>query len=84
VYEACVIGVPHPTWQERPVACVVLKEAFADKVNEKDFQNFLGEKFAKWWIPDRVLFMETIPKTSVGKFLKRALRDTLKDFNTIA
>jgi fatty-acyl-CoA synthase len=84
VYEACVIGVPHPTWQERPVACVVLKEAFADKVNEKDFQNFLGEKFAKWWIPDRVLFMETIPKTSVGKFLKRALRETLKDFNTIA
>ncbi|HWJ02162.1 MAG TPA: long-chain fatty acid--CoA ligase [Verrucomicrobiae bacterium] len=84
VFEACVIGVPHPKWQERPVACVVLKEGFKDKVTEQEIQEFLGEKFAKWWIPDRVLFMESIPKTSVGKFLKRALRETLKSMDTIA
>ncbi len=84
VFEACVIGVPHPKWQERPIACIVLKEAFVDNITEEDFFRFLNEKFAKWWVPDKILFMETIPKTSVGKFLKRALRERLKDSYTIA
>lgn len=77
VFEAAVIAVPDPKWQERPVACVVLKEN--EKLTEEDMKQFLEPQFAKFWIPDRVLIMDEIPKTSVGKFLKRALRDQVKE-----
>ncbi|MFC0186753.1 long-chain fatty acid--CoA ligase [Fictibacillus aquaticus] len=79
VFEASVIAVPHSEWQERPVACVVLAPAYQDKVSKEDLMEFLKPQFAKWWLPDDIIFMEEIPKTSVGKFLKRALRDQLKD-----
>ncbi|MBO8156325.1 MAG: long-chain fatty acid--CoA ligase [Bacillaceae bacterium] len=77
VFEAAVVGVPHPKWQERPVACVVLKpEAAASK---EELLDFLKPQFAKWWLPDDIIFMDEIPKTSVGKFLKTKLREQLKD-----
>jgi len=79
VFEASVISVPHPQWQERPLACVVLKEPFKGKVDKQELLDFIAPQFAKWWLPDDIIFMEEIPKTSVGKFLKRALRDQLKD-----
>lgn len=79
VFEAAVIGLPHPTWQERPVACVVLKEAYKDKVSKEELIAYLDTQFAKWWLPDEILFLEEIPKSSVGKFLKRALREEYKD-----
>ena len=79
VFEASVIAVPHAQWQERPLACVVLKPAFQGKVSKEDLLEFLAPQFAKWWLPDDIVFMEEIPKTSVGKFLKRALREQLKD-----
>lgn len=79
VFEATVVAVPHSKWQERPVACVVLKDPFKDKVSKEDLIDFIIPQFAKWWIPDDVIFMDEIPKTSVGKFLKRALRDQLKE-----
>ncbi|EDL65570.1 long-chain fatty acid--CoA ligase [Bacillus sp. SG-1] len=79
VFEASIVAVPHPQWQERPVACVVLKEQYKDKVGKQDLLDFMAPQFAKWWLPDDVVFMEEIPKTSVGKFLKRALREKLKD-----
>lgn len=83
VFEASVIGVPHPKWQERPVACVVLKNAYAGKISEQDLLEYLKKDFAKWWIPDRVVFLDQIPKTSVGKFLKRAMRKTYQNlFNS--
>ncbi|GGP07168.1 long-chain fatty acid--CoA ligase [Oceanobacillus neutriphilus] len=82
VYEASVIAVPDPKWQERPVACVVLKEK--ETLTEEDVKQFLEPQFAKFWIPDRVLFMEEIPKTSVGKFLKRALRDQVKEMLSLS
>ncbi|WP_180968120.1 long-chain fatty acid--CoA ligase [Cytobacillus massiliigabonensis] len=75
VFEAAVIAVPSEQWQERPVACVVLKEAYKGKVEKEELYEFLKPQFAKWWIPDDILFLEEIPKTSVGKFLKMALRD---------
>lgn len=75
VFEAAVIAVPSEKWQERPVACVVLKEAYKDQVTKDELVQFLEPQFAKWWLPDEIIFMEEIPKTSVGKFLKRALRD---------
>lgn len=78
VFEAAVIAVPHERWQERPVACVVLKDAAKDQTTKDELFEFLKPQFAKWWLPDDIIFMDEIPKTSVGKFLKRALRDQLK------
>lgn len=78
VFEAAVVAVPHEQWQERPVACVVLKEAYKDKVTKEELIEFLTPQFAKWWLPDEILFLEEIPKTSVGKFLKMTLRDQVQ------
>lgn len=75
VMEAAVIAVPDEKWQERPMACVVLKENELDKVSAEDIIDFLKDKVAKWWLPDRVVFIEEVPKTSVGKFNKKALRE---------
>ncbi|MED3572500.1 long-chain fatty acid--CoA ligase [Cytobacillus praedii] len=75
VFEAAVIAVPSEQWQERPVACVVLKDGYKGKIEKEELYEFLKPQFAKWWIPDDILFLEEIPKTSVGKFLKMALRD---------
>lgn len=80
VFEASVIGVPHPKWDERPIAFVVLKELYRGQTTKEELLAFLHGQFAKWWVPDDVLFLDTIPKTSVGKFLKRTLRDSYKDY----
>jgi fatty-acyl-CoA synthase len=71
--EACVIGVPHPTWGERPVAAVVLRPGHT--AGEEPIRAWLSDKLAKWQVPDRVFFVEAIPRTGVGKFLKRELRE---------
>jgi fatty-acyl-CoA synthase len=73
VREAAVIGVPHPKWQERPLAVIVPREGA--RPSEDELRDFLGKKFAKWQLPDAFVFAETIPKTSVGKFLKSRLRE---------
>lgn len=78
VFEAAVVAVPDAQWQERPIACVVLKEGFKGKTTKEDLVEFLKPQFAKWWIPDDILFLEEIPKTSVGKFLKRTLREQVQ------
>ncbi len=72
VAEAAVIGVNHLKWQERPLACVV-KKADAE-ITKEGVIEFLSDKVAKWWLPDDVVFIDTIPKTSVGKFDKKVLR----------
>ncbi|WP_102028589.1 long-chain fatty acid--CoA ligase [Salirhabdus sp. Marseille-P4669] len=77
VFEAAVIAIPHPKWLERPLACVVLHEN--KRVDKEELLDYLRGQFAKWWVPDDVVFMEELPKTSVGKFLKRSLREQLKD-----
>jgi len=79
VFEAAVVAFPHEQWQERPVACVVLKDAYKGKDLKEELYDFLKPQFAKWWLPDEILFLEEIPKTSVGKFLKRALRDQVAE-----
>lgn len=76
VFEAAVVAVPDEKWQERPVACVVLKEN--GTATEEELLEFLRPQFAKWWLPDKILFLDEIPKTSVGKFLKRALREQVR------
>lgn len=75
VLEAAVVAVPHEKWQERPVACVVLKEG--KTATKEEINEYLATEFSKWWLPDDVVFMEQLPRTSVGKFLKRALRDQI-------
>lgn len=76
VFEAAVVSIPNPKWQERPVACIVLKDG--ENISKEAILAFLEPQFAKWWLPDEVIFMEKIPKTSVGKFLKMALREQVK------
>ncbi len=78
VKEASVIAVAHPKWAERPLAAVVLKEGCT--ATAEDIREFLAPKFAKWWLPDAVVFIDAIPRTSTGKFLKTALRDRFQDW----
>jgi len=73
VQEAAVIAIPHQKWMERPLACVVLKKDA--KATGEELREFLGTKFAKWQVPDAVVFVGSIPRTSVGKFLKSKLRE---------
>ena len=80
VREACVFGVTHERWIERPIAAVVVREGVA--ASEDELREWLGERIAKWWIPDRVVFLEAIPRTGVGKFLKRALREQYAELLT--
>ncbi|MEJ5362630.1 MAG: long-chain fatty acid--CoA ligase [Spirochaetota bacterium] len=77
VLEAAVIAMPHEKWQERPLACVVPKPEFAETIIKEEIIEFLQKKVAKWWIPDEVVFLKEIPKTSVGKFNKKELRKTV-------
>ncbi len=72
VAEAAVVGVPDDRWQERPLACVVLKPGRA--LTCEALQAFLGERVARWWVPERFAFITEVPKTSVGKFDKKVLR----------
>ncbi len=72
VVEAAVIGVPDPRWEERPLACVVLKSGAAAGLD--DVKTFLAERVAKWWLPERWVLIDAVPKTSVGKFDKKVLR----------
>ncbi|MFZ0418101.1 MAG: long-chain fatty acid--CoA ligase [Candidatus Sulfotelmatobacter sp.] len=78
VREAAVIAVPHPKWQERPVAVVVLREGA--KTSSQDLREFLEGSFAKWQLPDACVFVEQLPHTSTGKLLKAELRRRYRDW----
>jgi fatty-acyl-CoA synthase len=80
VLEAAVIAVPHPTWVERPLACVVPKPEHFSSLSAADILDFLRPRVAKFWLPDAVVFLEAVPKTSVGKFDKKVLRERFKDW----
>jgi fatty-acyl-CoA synthase len=80
VAEAAVVGVFHPKWQERPLACVAPLPEYRDQITKQEILDFLAQRVAKWWLPDDVVFIEAVPKTSVGKFNKRALREQFKDY----
>jgi len=76
VKEAAVIAVPHPKWQERPLAVVVVKDGM--RVSEDELRAFLGKRFARWQVPEAYVFVDELPHTSTGKLLKTKLR---KDFS---
>jgi fatty-acyl-CoA synthase len=78
VAEAAVVGLPHPKWGERPLACVVLREG--QTATKDEIVAFLDGRIVKWWMPDDVVFVDEIPKTSVGKFSKKDLRTQYNDY----
>ncbi len=78
VAEAAVIGIPHPKWDERPLACVVPKDG--EDVSKEEILSFLQGRIAKWWMPDDVVFIDEVPKTSVGKFSKKTLREKFQGY----
>ena len=80
VLEAAVIAVPHPKWQERPLACVVPKPDFKDNLTKAEIYDHLRTRFDKMYLPDDIVFVEALPKTSVGKFDKKVLRAQYKDY----
>ncbi|MGA1061029.1 MAG: long-chain-fatty-acid--CoA ligase, partial [Ilumatobacteraceae bacterium] len=78
VAEAAVIGVPHPRWSERPLACVVRAEG--SQISAEEVLSHLAGRVAKWQVPDAVEFIDEVPKTSVGKFSKKDLRERFSDY----
>ncbi len=77
VFEAAVVAVPDQRWDERPLACVVLRPG--QVVSPQELTDFLSDKVAKWWLPERWSFIDAVPKTSVGKFDKKVLRKSYAD-----
>jgi fatty-acyl-CoA synthase len=77
VAEAAVVAVSHPRWTERPLACVVIKPG--QTVTKEELLEFLAGRVAKWTVPDDVVFLGEIPRTSTGKFSKKTLRDRFAD-----
>jgi fatty-acyl-CoA synthase len=75
IREAAVVGISHEKWRERPVACVVLAEN--KTVTGDALRGFLAERFVRWWLPDAYFFIEEVPKTGVGKFNKKLIRDLI-------
>jgi fatty-acyl-CoA synthase len=72
VLEAAVVGVPDERWQERPLAVVVTKQGTS--VSAQHLRTFLADKVVRWWLPERWTFVDEIPRTSVGKYDKKAIR----------
>ena len=80
VAEACVVGVAHAKWDERPLLFIVkngLEECDKDSVLD-----YLSDKVAKWWLPDDVLFLDELPHGATGKLLKTGLREDYKNHLT--
>jgi fatty-acyl-CoA synthase len=77
VLEAAVVGVPDDRWDERPLACVVPAEGRSP--DPAELRAYLEEKVAKWWLPERWTTIGEVPKTSVGKFDKKVLRQRYAD-----
>lgn len=77
VLEAAVVGVPDDRWQERPLATVVLIEG--GEASAAELREYLSDKVAKWWLPERWTFVAEIPRTSVGKYDKKTIRARYAD-----
>jgi fatty-acyl-CoA synthase len=77
VAEAAVIGIAHPKWDERPLLIVVKKAG--QEVTREQLLDFMRDKIAKWWMPDDVAFVDSLPHTATGKLLKTKLREEFRD-----
>ena len=78
ILEAAVIGVYHPKWAERPLLIVVKKED--EELEKEEILDWLKDKVAKWWLPDDVVFVDSIPHTATGKIQKVELRKQFQDY----
>ncbi len=78
VQEACVIGVRHKKWDERPLLFLVQQPGA--NLNKEDIYAYLEQHVVKWWLPDDILFVEELPHTATGKLQKRTLRDQYIDY----
>ena len=83
IAEAAIIGIAHPKWGERPLLIVLVREGVdinkPEKV-QKDILAYLEGKIAKWWMPDDIVFVDSMPHTAAGKIQKTALREQFKDY----
>lgn len=77
VYEACVVGVPHKKWDERPLLLVVLEENRT--LDKPSILNHLSTRVAKWWLPDDIVAVDELPHTATGKLHKVPLRERYRD-----
>ena len=78
VVEACVIGVAHEKWDERPLLLAIMKPGSTS--TPENIKEFLSDKVAKFWQPDEVIFVESLPHTATGKLLKINLRKEYQDY----
>jgi fatty-acyl-CoA synthase len=78
VVEACVIGISHPKWDERPLLLIVRSDG--STLDKDGVLSFLTDKIATWWMPDDVLFVDELPHTATGKLYKSVLREEYKDY----
>jgi len=77
VLEACVVGVPHPKWDERPLLFLITKDG--NEIDKQEINDFLLEKVVKWWLPDDIIFVKELPHGATGKLLKVELREKYKE-----
>uniref|UniRef100_A0AC61U8Q9 Uncharacterized protein n=2 Tax=Janibacter limosus TaxID=53458 RepID=A0AC61U8Q9_9MICO len=77
VLEAAVVGIPDEKWQERPLANIVVREGAS--VTAAELREFLSSDFAKWQLPEAFAFIDRVPRTSVGKFDKKVLRQRFRE-----
>ena len=77
ILEACVVGVPHPKWDERPLLFLITKDG--NQIDKQEINNFLLEKVVKWWLPDDIIFVKELPHGATGKLLKVDLREEYKE-----
>jgi fatty-acyl-CoA synthase len=77
ILEACVVGVPHPKWDERPLLFLITKDG--NEIEKQEINDFLLEKVVKWWLPDDIIFVKELPHGATGKLLKVDLREEYKE-----
>ena len=80
ILEACVVGVPHPKWDERPLLFLITKDG--NEIDKQEINDFLLEKVVKWWLPDDIIFVKELPHGATGKLLKVDLREEYKEHLT--
>jgi fatty-acyl-CoA synthase len=78
VLEAAAIGIPHPKWDERPLLLIVRDQG--SDVSDTEIRDFLSSRVAKWWLPDAIEFVDSLPHTATGKLSKKDLRDLYRDY----